>query len=231
MISLPFPFEREEIAAATREVLELILVLSAVFFLTVIVLARGIGSMIVAPIRKLLDGTREASLGNLDFSLEYRRRDEMRTLFDGFNAMIRSLKDHQRELADLGKKAAWAEMARKVAHEIKNPLTPIQLSAEHLLRVFEDKREDFEPALARIAVLHRQRGRKPPPHRPGVPGDLARGRSAAGAARLWTSSSGRPSTPTRTSSRGGSLSRSRSKARISASTATGTSSRSPCATS
>jgi signal transduction histidine kinase len=147
MISLPFPFEREELAAATREVLELILVLSAVFFLTVIVLARGIGSMLVTPIRKLLDGTREASLGNLDFSLEYRRQDEMRTLFDGFNAMIRSLKDHQRELADLGKKAAWAEMARKVAHEIKNPLTPIQLSAEHLLRVFEDKREDFEPAL------------------------------------------------------------------------------------
>ena len=38
-------------------------------------------------------------------------------------------------------------MARKVAHEIKNPLTPIQLSAEHLLRVYEDKRGDFEPAL------------------------------------------------------------------------------------
>jgi signal transduction histidine kinase len=147
MISLPFPFEREELAAATREVFELILVLSAVFFLTVIILARGIGSMLVMPIRKLLDGTREASLGNLDFALDYRRRDEMRTLFEGFNAMIRSLKDHQRELADLGKKAAWAEMARKVAHEIKNPLTPIQLSAEHLLRVFEDKREDFEPAL------------------------------------------------------------------------------------
>ena len=147
MISLPFPFEREEVAAANREVLEFTLVLSVVFFLTVIALARGIGSMLVTPIRRLLDGTREASLGNLDFSLEYRRRDEMRTLFDGFNAMIRSLKDHQRELADLGKKAAWAEMARKVAHEIKNPLTPIQLSAEHLLRVFEDKREDFEPAL------------------------------------------------------------------------------------
>ncbi len=47
----------------------------------------------------------------------------------------------------LGKKAAWAEMARKVAHEIKNPLTPIQLSAEHLLRVYEDKRGDFDHAL------------------------------------------------------------------------------------
>jgi len=71
----------------------------------------------------------------------------MRTLVDGFNAMIRSLRDHQRELADLGKKAAWAEMARKVAHEIKNPLTPIQLSAEHILRVYEDNRGDFEAAL------------------------------------------------------------------------------------
>ena len=71
----------------------------------------------------------------------------MKTLVDGFNAMIRSLKDHQQELADLGKKAAWAEMARKVAHEIKNPLTPIQLSAEHLLRVYEDKRGDFDAAL------------------------------------------------------------------------------------
>jgi nitrogen fixation/metabolism regulation signal transduction histidine kinase len=103
--------------------------------------------MIVRPIQKLLAGTREASLGNLDFAIEYGRQDEMKTLIDGFNAMIRNLKDHERELADLGKKAAWAEMARKVAHEIKNPLTPIQLSAEHLLRVFEDQREDFEPAL------------------------------------------------------------------------------------
>jgi nitrogen fixation/metabolism regulation signal transduction histidine kinase len=103
--------------------------------------------MIVRPITRLLAGTKEASLGNLDFSIEYSSRDEMKTLVDGFNAMIRSLRDHQQELADLGKKAAWAEMARKVAHEIKNPLTPIQLSAEHLLRVFEDKRGDFEAAL------------------------------------------------------------------------------------
>jgi two-component system nitrogen regulation sensor histidine kinase NtrY len=61
--------------------------------------------------------------------------------------MIRSLKNHQQEMADLGRKAAWAEMARKVAHEIKNPLTPIQLSAEHLLHVWETDRSDFDAAL------------------------------------------------------------------------------------
>jgi len=42
---------------------------------------------------------------------------------------------------------AWAEMARKVAHEIKNPLTPIQLSAEHILKVYEDRSGDFEKTL------------------------------------------------------------------------------------
>jgi nitrogen fixation/metabolism regulation signal transduction histidine kinase len=71
----------------------------------------------------------------------------MKTLVDGFNAMVRSLKAHQQEMAEMGKKVAWAEMARKVAHEIKNPLTPIQLSAEHILKVYEDRGEDFDKAL------------------------------------------------------------------------------------
>ncbi len=147
MISLPFPFEQEEIRGATQDLVQFFLFISVFFIATVLVLARGIGAMIVRPITRLLAGTREASLGNLDFAIEYGAHDEMKTLVDGFNAMIRSLRDHQRDLADLGKKAAWAEMARKVAHEIKNPLTPIQLSAEHLLRVYEDKHGDFEAAL------------------------------------------------------------------------------------
>jgi signal transduction histidine kinase len=147
LISLPFPFEAQEIGEANRSLVEFLFFLSAFFIAVVLLLARAIGSMIVTPIRRLLAGTREAALGNLEFAVPYGRQDEMKGLIDGFNAMIRSLKDHQRELADLGKKAAWAEMARKVAHEIKNPLTPIQLSAEHLLRVYEDGRGDFGPAL------------------------------------------------------------------------------------
>jgi len=147
LISLPFPFEEEEIARATEELVEF-LVFIAVFFVGLVLLfARGMGRMIISPVQKLLAGTREVSLGNLDISIEHRSHDEMKTLIDGFNAMIRNLKQHQQEIADLSKKAAWAEMAQKVAHEIKNPLTPIQLSAEHLLRVYEDRREDFKKAI------------------------------------------------------------------------------------
>ena len=146
-ISLPFPFERQEVARATRDFIESLFFITVFFTALALVFARTVGRMIVAPVRKLLEGTRQVGLGNLEVRVDHASRDEMKTLIDGFNTMVRSLKSHEAELAEMSKKAAWAEMARKVAHEVKNPLTPIQLSAEHLLRVFEDKGPDFEKAL------------------------------------------------------------------------------------
>jgi signal transduction histidine kinase len=151
LISLPFPFEAQEIAGATEQLVEFLVFVSAFLILVVLLFARGIGRMIISPVKKLLAGTREVGLGNLEIAVEHRSHDEMKTLVDGFNAMIKDLKRHQQEIADLSKKVAWAEMAQRVAHEIKNPLTPIQLSAEHILRVYEDKSGDFEKALRESA--------------------------------------------------------------------------------
>ena len=146
-ISLPFPFEQEEVARATREIVEFLVLLAAFFSVLVILFSRGIRSMIIVPVRKLLAGTREVGLGNLEVRIDHRSSDEMMTLIEGFNTMIKNLKAHEQELAEMSKKVAWTEMARKVAHEIKNPLTPIQLSAEHVLKVYEDKKGDFDRAL------------------------------------------------------------------------------------
>ena len=151
LISLPFPFEEQEIAGATEELVEFLVFVSAFLILFVLFFARGIGRMIISPVKKLLAGTREVGLGNLEIVVEHRSHDEMKSLVDGFNAMIKDLKRHQQEIADLSKKVAWAELAQKVAHEIKNPLTPIQLSAEHILRVYGDKSADFEKALRESA--------------------------------------------------------------------------------
>ena len=151
LISLPFPFQKQEISKATEEFIEFLVFISIFFVGIVLLFARGMGAMIITPIKKLLAGTKEVSLGNLEVSIKHRPQDEMRTLIDGFNAMIKSLKKHQQELTEMSKKVAWAEMARKVAHEIKNPLTPIQLSAEHLLKVYSDKKGDFDHALKESA--------------------------------------------------------------------------------
>ncbi len=151
LISLPFPLEQQEISKATEDLIEFLFFISVFFIAVVLTFARGIGHMIVTPIRKLLVGTKEVSSGNLEISIPHKPQDEMKTLIDGFNTMIKNLKKHQQDLTDMSKKVAWAEMARKVAHEIKNPLTPIQLSAEHLLRVYKDKRKNFDQALQESA--------------------------------------------------------------------------------
>ncbi len=150
-ISLPFPLEQQEISEATEDLIEFMFFISVFFVAVVLFFARGIGGMIITPIKNLLAGTKEVSLGNLEIAIEHKSKDEMKTLIDGFNTMVRNLKKHQQELAEMSKKVAWAEMARKVAHEIKNPLTPIQLSAEHILKVYEDKPEDLDRILKESA--------------------------------------------------------------------------------
>ncbi len=151
LISLPFPLEQQEISVATEELIEFLFFISVFFLALVLFFARGIGGTIVTPIKNLLDGTKKVSLGNLEIAIEHKPKDEMKTLINGFNTMVRNLRTHQQELAEMSKKVAWAEMARKVAHEIKNPLTPIQLSAEHILKVYEDKPEDLDRILKESA--------------------------------------------------------------------------------
>src|SRR5204862_8162114 len=73
--------------------------------------------------------------------------DELGRLVEDFNRMARDLEHQRTELERTNRLEAWAEMARQVAHEIKNPLTPIQLNAEHLRRVNTDRGEPLGPVL------------------------------------------------------------------------------------
>src|SRR4029077_13506128 len=77
--------------------------------------------------------------GRLDVRIVADTVDELRRLVDDFNSMAATLGAQRAELARSNQFKAWAEMARQVAHEIKNPLTPIQLTTEHLQRLHEDR--------------------------------------------------------------------------------------------
>ncbi len=146
-LNLPFPFEKQEISQARTELFEFFLFISVFFILLIGFLVATIKKMVVVPINQLIRATQEVGLGNLDVRVEHQARDELRSLVDGFNAMVENLKAHEKELAELGQRVAWTEMARKVAHEIKNPLTPIQLAAEHILKVHADRHPDFDRVL------------------------------------------------------------------------------------
>jgi signal transduction histidine kinase len=114
--------------------------LAALFF---ILLGAAIGvsmaERIADPVRRLTIATRRIARGDFDERIAVRSADELRRLVDAFNSMAAELKAQRAQLERTHRLEAWAEMARQVAHEIKNPLTPIQLSAEHLRRVHADR--------------------------------------------------------------------------------------------
>ena len=122
--------------------------LAALFF---ILLGSAIGlslaERIADPVRRLTLATRRIAGGDFDARIAVRSADELKRLVDAFNSMAAELKAQQAQLERTHRLEAWAEMARQVAHEIKNPLTPIQLSAEHLRRVHADRGQPLGPVL------------------------------------------------------------------------------------
>jgi two-component system nitrogen regulation sensor histidine kinase NtrY len=102
---------------------------------------------IADPVRRLTRATRRIAQGDFDERVALRSQDELRRLVDAFNSMASELKAQRTQLERTHRLEAWAEMARQVAHEIKNPLTPIQLSAEHLRRVHADRGEPLGDVL------------------------------------------------------------------------------------
>ena len=102
---------------------------------------------IADPVNRLTRATRRIARGDLDVRVAATSSDELRRLVDDFNTMAADLQRQRGELERTNRLEAWAEMARQVAHEIKNPLTPIQLNAEHLRRVHADRGEPLSPVL------------------------------------------------------------------------------------
>jgi signal transduction histidine kinase len=99
------------------------------------------------PVNRLTRATKRIAKGDLDARIAATSSDELRRLVEAFNSMAADLQRQRGELERTHRLEAWAEMARQVAHEIKNPLTPIQLNAEHLRRVHADRGEPLGPVV------------------------------------------------------------------------------------
>jgi signal transduction histidine kinase len=102
---------------------------------------------IADPVNRLTRATRRIAHGDLDARIAATSSDELRRLVEDFNRMAADLKRQRAELERTQRLEAWADMARQVAHDIKNPLTPIQLSAEHARRVNVDRGRPLSPVL------------------------------------------------------------------------------------
>ena len=124
--------------------LTLTLLLSGVVGLVLVYLISYIISRrITRPIATLREGVSHIAAGNLDHRVVLQSHNEIGQLADGFNRMARDLKLSLEERMAAERAATWRDVARQVAHEIKNPLFPIRLSVENLQQA-KSKPEVFE---------------------------------------------------------------------------------------
>jgi len=138
ILRLPMAGRQREVEQILADLDRTTRLTSVGFLLLAAFLARWVARRFAGPIRDLTRAAREVARGDLATRVPPRGRDETHDLILAFNQMTADLERQQRDIQRSQRLSAWAELSLLVAHEVKNPLTPIQLAAEHLRRVFRD---------------------------------------------------------------------------------------------
>ena len=128
-------------------------ILNAYFLLIFItvVLTVLLSNQVTRSLRLLHDKFTKMELGGINETVDYKRKDEIGSLVKSYNRMVEELQASAEKLAKSERETAWREMAKQVAHEIKNPLTPMKLSVQHLQRAKGVKPEDWDSYFDRVS--------------------------------------------------------------------------------
>ena len=112
---------------------------------------REVNSMF-SPLLEMGNKMKVADVHNLEYII-YKRDDEISSLVEAYNRMVHDLSDSTRQLAQAERDKAWSQMARQVAHEIKNPLTPIKLQLQRLIRLKENNNPKWEERFDEVSAV------------------------------------------------------------------------------
>ena len=147
ILTVPLASRAREIESQIDTLDRRVLLAALLFILAGAGIGYSMAERIADPVNRLTRATRRIARGELDARVIATSADELGRLVEDFNRMAHDLQGQREQLERTNRLEAWAEMARQVAHEIKNPLTPIQLNAEHLRRVNADRGRPLSPIL------------------------------------------------------------------------------------
>lgn len=139
-----FEDQIEQFLVAIMNVFILLLALS-------VVTAIFVSNWVTSPLRILQRNFASIQLGKFNKPIDYDADDEIGTLVKDYNQKIVELEIAAKQLAQNERESAWREMAKQVAHEIKNPLTPMKLSLQHLQRAFDPNDPSSKEKIDRVA--------------------------------------------------------------------------------
>ena len=151
-VGIPFFDSQKELDSKLSDLLTTIINIFTLMFLLFLTLALVATRQLTAPLKLLTQRLTRTTLTGQNEVLDYRSSDdEIGLLVREYNTMLGKLEESKRELATQEKEAAWREMARQVAHEIKNPLTPMKLSLQYLQKAIAERRPNAEELIGRIS--------------------------------------------------------------------------------
>jgi nitrogen fixation/metabolism regulation signal transduction histidine kinase len=151
ILSVNDAFNKIKITFSNVEINVVIFGIYSFAVLIIIIISTFFANQISQPIQRLTEATDAVSKGDLSVKIDHNEKGEIKDLLDGFNLMTSELKKNQIELAEMEREAAWKEMAKQVAHEIKNPLTPMKLALQQLIISYKDKSKDFDKLFEKVS--------------------------------------------------------------------------------
>ncbi len=135
---------RAELATLINFIRQLAVIVGGAGILLGVFMSVWFSARVTRPLAKLATGAREVAAGDWAVRVDARSRDEVGQLARDFNEMTRQLAEQRDRLVQAERVAAWREIARRLAHELKNPLFPLQLTLENLQRARQQTPEQFD---------------------------------------------------------------------------------------
>ncbi|MGD2034851.1 MAG: ATP-binding protein, partial [Bacteroidales bacterium] len=149
-LNLPYFTKQKELQASLSALILTIVNIYVILILITIVITILISDQITRPLELLQLRFRELKLGSRFEQIHYKRKDEIANLVEEYNRMVVELQKNIELLARSERESAWREMAKQIAHEIKNPLTPMKLSVQQLQKSWEERKENREEYLKNV---------------------------------------------------------------------------------
>jgi two-component system, NtrC family, nitrogen regulation sensor histidine kinase NtrY len=134
ILSVPFFTSSQDLEKNISGVFSTILIIFTVVFMVFLIISYLTSETLTFPLRLITQKIRRTTLSGYNEPLSWNAEDEIGLMVKEYNAMLINLEQSKMALARSEKESAWREMARQVAHEIKNPLTPMQLTLQHMRR-------------------------------------------------------------------------------------------------
>lgn len=143
-VAMPFFDSRNHLRRQQIDVFDNLIIIFGFIFILAILVGNFVLNNLLFPLRMVAGKIRHITLQDVNKPIEYESSDEIGSLVKDYNQMLIKLEDSKQALARSQKETAWKEIARQVAHEIKNPLTPMQLKIQQLLRKFESGSKEHD---------------------------------------------------------------------------------------